>query len=197
MTTQRGILHQLGVWLRDQLVVPDDLPDGDTRLLAIIVIPFSLTNGALGPKMTAIVDRAVELCNLYQVDNLVLTGGWESNGKKEGTLAAEAVYGRISPHIRIIVEDETLNTFAQARYLQDVVPKLEGEGRPVLILAEEMHMRRVLLLACRRLGRLTSVFHASAHSLGWDNDKWVLRHPLTFGVREVLLLALLALFRNL
>jgi hypothetical protein len=176
---------KLGEWLRQRLIIPDRLPPPNSPVFAIAVFPFSLYKGTLGPKTMAIAERVIELCHTYNVSYVVCMGGWESQGKREGPLIAEYIADKIPQQTQIIIEDKTVNTGQQVRYLRTILPTLNGRNKNVITVAEEMHLRRVRLLTNRHLNKIAEIYYVGTKSKDWKNDKKSLTHPFLFGCREL------------
>ncbi len=191
MAATTGLSRLVGAWLRKRLLVPDNLPDQGISVLAVVVVPFGLHHGTLGPKTAAVVERAVELCRQYHAVNVIAMGGWQSVGQREGPLIAAALKGQVPDSTSVVVEDATRNTFEQARYLRNIVPTLNGcPSVAIIVVADELHAQRVALLATRHLRGLAKVHRASTRANDWENDKLALTNPIIFGFRELVLLVI-------
>lgn len=174
--------------------VPDNLPQKGTRVSAIVCMMLPLAkDGSCSKILESNLHRASDCYFEHWSDYIVLNNCFVINGKNETLVARERlmVYG--VPASSIIVRKKPYdrrirNTFEEARFAVRLLRFSRVEGkRSLLVVANHIHMRRVLGAFCKMVSDNIDLYWVSVKDLrayGSDSAQDRYRYPALFLVYE-------------
>ena len=113
--------------------------------------------------MKSRLDKAIEYYKLNEDANIIVSGG---QGEDELISEAEAMYRYLIENgvekEKIIKEDKATTTLENIIYSKEILKNLNHEGEKVLIVTNEFHITRAMIIA-NLLGGKMKGYHQKPH----------------------------------
>jgi uncharacterized SAM-binding protein YcdF (DUF218 family) len=151
-------------WLISRWKIPDNIHH---RVDVIVAMGTGIrSDGSLSNLSKAVTQKAIELYKNKFAPNIIFTGGFTQNNITEAEAMRDYAIKRGIPKNNIFLEVDSVSTPTNVSETQKILKKKKFKS--VLVVAQYVHIRRVIALFRRMLGNNYKLYWISAFSK-YDN----------------------------